>query len=121
MEWENNSTPILERLSPIEEETEPEEDHIQKWTRLNEEKENIDKEVYAQLEQIPDLLKQRIANYRRNLEEFLSNLEQDWEVQADAEDNLAAKISIAQAEYDADPDSTDSKTALQQNQALDDY
>jgi len=120
MEWENNSILILERLSPIEEETEPEEDHTQKWTRLNKEKENIDKEVYVQLGQIPDTLKQRIANYKRNLEEFLSNLEQDWEVQADTEDNLAANISIAQEEYDADPDSTDSETALQQNWALDD-
>jgi len=112
MEWENNSTLILERLSPIEEEIELEEDYTQKWIRLNEEKENIDKEVYAQLVQIPDTLKQRIGNYRRKLEEFHCNLEQDWKVLADAEDNPAANILIAQEEYDADPDSTDSETAL---------
>jgi len=46
---------------------------------------------------------------------------QNEEVQADAEDNLAAGISIAQEEYDADSDSTDSEITLQENWALDDY
>jgi len=121
MDWESDSEPKNRKLSTIEEESEPEEDHIQKWTKLNEEKENIYKEIYAQLGQIPDTLEQRIANYRRNLKEFLSNLEQNWEVQTDAEDNLATSISIAQEEYDADSDSTDSETALQQNWAYDNY
>jgi len=64
MEWENNSIPILERLSPIEEETEPGDE----WEKLEKEGQEIDKEVHAQLGQIPDMLEQRIANYRRNLE-----------------------------------------------------
>jgi len=111
MDWDSDSEAKKRKLSTIEEESEPEEDHTQKWTRLNEEKENIDREVYAQLGQMPDTLEQRIANYRRNLEELLINLEQDWKVQADAEDNLAASITIAQEEYDADSDSTNSEIA----------
>jgi len=54
MEWENDSTPILERLSQIEEEEEPEDE----WGKLEKESKEIDKEIYAQLGQIPHILKQ---------------------------------------------------------------
>jgi len=43
MEWENDSTSILERLSPIEEETEAEDE----WDKLGKEGQEIDKEIYA--------------------------------------------------------------------------
>jgi len=56
------------------------------------------------------------------LEELISTLgEEDWEVQADAEDNHAANVSIAQEEYDADSDSTDSDIALHEEWVLDGY
>ena len=71
----------------------------------------IDKEVYIQLGKIPDNLEQRITTYRKNLDKFFSTLKQNWEVQADTEDNLAANISIAQEEYDADSDSTEVNSA----------
>jgi len=109
MEWENNSTPILERLSPIEEETEPED----KWDKLEKESQEIEKEIYAQLGNIPDTLAERITTYRKNLDELLSILaEEEEETKADAEDNTKANISIANDAYDADSDSTDSETAL---------
>jgi len=108
MECENKTTPLLERLGPIEEEPEPED----KWVKLEREGQEIDKEVYAQLGNIPETLAERIATYRKNLEELISTIvEEDWEVQADAEDNLAASISITQEEYDADSDSTESNSA----------
>jgi len=88
MEWENESTPILERLSPIEEESEPEDE----WGKLEKEDREIDKKIYAQLGNIPDTLAERIAAYRKNLDKLLSIMEENWEVQADAEDNLAANI-----------------------------
>jgi len=43
MEWENDSTSILERLSPIEEEEEPEDE----WGKLEKEGRKIDKEIYV--------------------------------------------------------------------------
>jgi len=118
IEGENETTPLLERLSPIEEETEPED----AWDKIEKEDQEIDKEIYAQLGNIPDNLAERIATYKRNLDELLSIIvKEDWEVQADAEDNNSKNISIAQEEYDADSDSTDSEIELQQNWALDDY
>jgi len=108
MEWENETTPLLERLSPIEEETEPED----VWEKMEKEGREIDKEIYAQLGNIPDTLAERIATYRKNLEEIILIMEEeDWEVQADAQDNLAASISITQEEYDADSDSTGNNSA----------
>jgi len=38
-------------------------------------------------------------------------VEEDWEVQADAQDNLAASILITQEEYNADSDSTENNLA----------
>jgi len=38
-------------------------------------------------------------------------MEENWEVQADAEDNLAANISMVQEEYDANSDSTGNNSA----------
>jgi len=63
MEWENDSIPLLEKLSPIEEKTEPEDE----WDKLGKEGQEIDKEVYAQLGNIPDTLAERIATYRKKL------------------------------------------------------
>jgi len=112
MEWENDSTPILERLSPIEEETEPENE----WDKLEKEGQEIDKEIYVQLGNIPDTLAERIAIYRKNLEKLLSTLaeeeEEEEKIRADAEDSTKANISIANNAYDADSDSTNSETAL---------
>jgi len=55
------------------------------------------------------------------VENLLSTIEQNEKVQVDAEDNLAAGISIVQEEYDADSDSTDSDIALQENWLQDGY
>ena len=55
------------------------------------------------------------------MENLLSTIEQNEKVQVDAEDNLAAGISIVQEEYDADSDSTDSDIALQENWLQDGY
>jgi len=105
IEWENEITPLL-MLSPIEEETEPD------WDYLEKEGQEIDKEIYAQLGNIPDILAERIAIYRRNLDELLSTLPtKEEETRADAEDNLAASTSIAQEEYDAESDSTENNSA----------
>jgi len=105
IEWENETTSLLERLSLIEEETEPDCDYLEK------EGQEIDKEIYVQLGNIPDTLAERIAIYNKNLEEIISTMaEEDLEVQADAEDNLAASISIAQEEYDAESDSTENNS-----------
>jgi len=38
-------------------------------------------------------------------------MEENWEVKEDAEDNLAASISITQEEYNADSDSTENNSA----------
>jgi len=108
IEWENETTPLLERLSPIEEEVEPEDE----WEKMEKEGKEIDKEIYTQLGNISDTLAEGIATYRKNLDELLSIMtEEDWEVQADAENNLAASISITQAEYDPDSDSTENNSA----------
>jgi len=105
MEWENETTPLL-WLSPIEEETEPD------WDYLEKEGQEIDKEIYAQLGNIPDILAERIAIYRRNLDELLSILPiEEEETRADAEDNLAASTSIAQEEYDGDTHSAKNNSA----------
>jgi len=45
-------------------------------------------------------------------------IEEDWEVQADAEDNIAANISITHEEYDADSE-TDSEPEIKLG--FDDY
>jgi len=109
MEWKNDSIPILERLSPIEEETELEDE----WDKLEKEGQEIDKEIYAQLGNIPDTLAERIAIYRRNLDELLSILPiEEEETRADAEDNTKANISIANDAYNAESDSTDPEIAL---------
>jgi len=104
MEWENEATPLL-RLSPIEEETEPD------WDYLEKEGQEIDKEIYTQLGNIPDTLAERIVTYRRNLDELLSTLLiEEEETRADAEDNLPASTLIAQEEYDADSNSTENNS-----------
>jgi len=79
---------------------------------MEKEEREINKEIYAQLGNIPDTLAERIATYRKNLEELISTMvEKDWEVQADAQDNPARSISITQEEYDADSDSTENNSA----------
>jgi len=79
---------------------------------MEKEDQEIDKKIYARLGNIPDTLAERIARYRRNMDELLSTLLiEEEETKADAEDNLAASISIVQEEYDADSDSTGNNSA----------
>jgi len=63
----------MERLSPIEEKTEPED----VWEKMEKEEREIDKEIYTQLGNIPDTLAERIATYRKNLEELISTMAEE--------------------------------------------